>query len=150
MNLNSLYQQCLYICIVVLIFTLALNVVSVMWLDLGAMPIAEPKGRPQEGNDTKTFENLQNADLTVDNIWIAGVYAGGGIAAILSIGASILSKSWAPFMVYLFGMIFWSSYSRSLIYFHEFGVPDPISGLFTIGIMFLFVGAAAAIYGGQN
>jgi hypothetical protein len=121
-----------------------------MWFDLHAIPSSDPKGRIQEGNDTETFKQLQSADFNINNIWTAGVIVSGGVGAILSIGGSILSKSWAPFTVYLFGMIFWASYTKSLIYFATFGVPSAVYGLFTIPIALLFVGAAAGIFGGQS
>jgi hypothetical protein len=152
MNLNSLFQQCLYICIVLIVFTLALNVVCTMWFGLNAVP-SEPVMGQQSSNDTQMFEKLKKggSDITPDNIWLAGVIVGGSVFGLLSIGGSILSKSWNPFAVYLFGMIFWASYSKCLIYLSGtgFNIPGNILSLFTVPIVFLFVGAAIAIYGGQ-
>ena len=151
MNLNSFFQQCIYICIVVIVFTLALNAVCIMWFGLNAVPSSPDMGQQNSNNDSQMLANLKNegADINIDNIWLAGVIVGGGVAGLLAIGASILMKAWNPFAVYLFGMIFWSSYTKSLIYFGNFGIPGYLSGLFTVPIMFLFVGAAIAIYGGQ-
>lgn len=145
MNLNTLFHQCLYFCIVIVIFSLCLSFISWLWFDIGAIPIESPMGIPAGGNANETFGGYIDTALGFSGgfgvIWLLGA----GIGGAATIGFSILTGSTSPVAAYLFGAVFWTAYLKGLSVLNM--VPSEIKILFTVPIIFVFCGAIIAILG---
>ena len=145
MNLNTLFHQCLYFCIVLIIFTLALNFISVLWFETGAVPIETHLGKAPGATAEETVGDWINNQL-----WFFGDF--GALFVLVSVGSAIpvigltiLSGQTTPLAIYIFGMVFWTSFIRALAILTF--IPVGISIIFVVAVIFIFIGAVAAILG---
>lgn len=146
MNLNTLYHQCLYFSIILLIFSLCLNFVSALWFNTGAIPIETPMGKPPEATANETFmsyvEEITGFGTGFSALWLL-------VTSISGIGITVFSIATGqttPIAVYLFGVVFWTAWIRSISVVSPW-VPAEIMILFTVPIMFVFAGAIIAMLG---
>ncbi len=103
MNLNTFFQTCIYICIGLIVFTLAINFVS-------ATGVFDPVSSGVPADDTSgTFEGFTGG-FSMDLMWITVL----SIAGLASVAVAILMHSAIPVGVYIFSAVFWASYGNAL------------------------------------
>jgi hypothetical protein len=145
MDLNTLFKQCMYFCIVLLIFTFALNFISTLWFDVGAIPASSPMGASPNSTANATFmsyvQGITGLSGGFSSLFILAS-VGTGLAAVV---LSALSHQTTPLAIYLFGVIFWTSWIRAFASIPA--IPPEISIIFTVAIMFVFAGAVVAMLG---
>lgn len=146
MNLSTLFHQCLYFCVVILIFTLSLSFISALWFDTGAIPVENPMGKPPKATSNETFmdyvENITGLEGGFSALWLL-------VASISGLGVTVFSIATGqttPIAIYLFGVVFWTAWTRALSVIGSY-VPPEILILFTVPIMFIFAGAIIAMLG---
>ena len=141
--MNTFFRICVYICLGLILFTLAINLV----VSTGAFPVSGTSGP----NITSTNSSLSVLtgldDPSINTIWLT-VTTLGGIAAI---GLVWISHSIVPIGLYLFSTVFWTSYIRawSVIGYGQFlsDIPEFML-LFTVAILFVFIAAIVGILTG--
>lgn len=139
--MNTFFRTCLFICIAVIIFTLGLNVVN--GLDVFPTEIEAGAGG---GDDTASYFS-SFAEEDTDYIW--GLVIGGGVIAGGLI--SVLTRSIVPVGISIYATVFWASYLRALGVMNIGGyIPDDFLLMFTVGIVFLFVGSVVGMLTGSG
>ena len=145
MNLNTLFHQCLYFCVVIIIFSLCLSFISWLWFETGAIPVESPMGIQAGADANETFGDFIDSSLGFSGgfgvIWLLAAGFGGGGSVVFSMATG----STSPVAAYLFGMVFWTAYLRGLSVLTF--IPTEITILFTVPIIFIFTGAIIAILG---
>ena len=145
MNISTLFHQCIYISIIILIFTLCANFMSVFMFQSHAIPVPINMGKaPATGTDAtnQTFISMVEGITGLSSLWLLGL----GVGTLAAGALSILTRQTTPIAAYLFGAVFWTSYIRCLSVFAAY-VPSSITILFTVSITFLFAGAIIGIFG---
>jgi len=142
LKFGSLFQACFYFCLAVAIATLFINIVQ------GLNVFGNPdigQGVVIGGNESNVFTSLTGLTGGFEYVW--GLAVGLGLA-----GSAILAwatHSTIPIGVYLFGTLFWTSYSRliSVISIGDYIPADFLLGI-TVAMMFLFAGAVIGMLSG--
>ena len=139
----SIRTLLIYTTIGLLIFTLAINFVD----SLGVFPISLSTGMQITNSSNAIAVVTGNTDYTINNLWAIGTTLGASLA----IGTAILMKSATPIALYIFATVFWTSYLRalSIITFGGY-IPSQFITMFTVGVVFLFVGAFISILAGGD
>jgi len=112
---------------------------------------------------TGAFGDVAEAGITgsdSNDVFYAFTGFSGGMAGIFAVGVSLgaigaglaswATKSVVPMGVYLFSVIFWSSYNSSLNIMAVSQIPGSMTILITVGIMFVFVGAVIGMLTGSG
>ena len=146
MDLNNLFKQCMYFCIVIMIFTFCLNFMSLLWVNTGAIPSNVPMGKAPKSDTNSTFmdfvQGISGLSGGFGSLWVlASTFTGFGAALL-----AIATRQTTPIAVYLFGVIFWTSWTRGFASIGPY-IPTEISILFTVPIMFIFAGAIIGMLG---
>lgn len=150
MELRSLFHLCVYFCLIMLIFTMCINLV-------GGMDIWDVSYDP--GTRNTNFTNLTNVTYTdpstgtastgMDALWKIAV-AGGGAALIVG----FLTRSPVFIGVAAFAGVFWSSYINTIsIITQGIDLLSPAGGFIAIGTAamgFVFAGALAGMLSGSG
>lgn len=143
MNLNTFFQLCIYICIVVIVFTLAINFVN-------GIGVFEPvKSGVPTGTDTNnTFGGfLQGGSISgMDAMWGVVLTVGGLIA----VAGAIAMHSAIPVGAYIFSGIFWTSYMNALGVLGSFFIPPEFQLIGTVMMFFFWCGAVAGMFSGSG
>jgi len=147
MNLNTFFQVATYLCIILLLFTLAINFVNAM----GIFPVDVKTGISTEGDTPNIFSDITGLDGGMEYIWIT-ILSVSGIGTIV---VAILMHSTTPVGVWLFSSVFWTSYIRMIDVVNVTGVfdTDPLLSFLKIGtvaMLFLWVGAIIGMFTGSG
>lgn len=142
MNFSTLYQNCFYFCVVIIIATLSINFVSGLMVFSGA-PIV--MGVDVGDNSTNAFTMLTGLSGGMEYMW--GLAVGTGLAITSFIAWS--THSTAPIAVWLFSTVFWTSYLRAISITGGF-IPGDFLLIGTVGLSCMFVGAVIGIFGGSG
>jgi len=139
--MNTFFRIAIFICLFLIVVNLGWSFIRAT----GAFPDAGEAGiSGAESNDVfYAFTGFAGG--------MAGVFAVG--ASLGAIGAGLVSwavKSTTPMGVYLFSIIFWSSYNSSLNIMSVSHIPGSMQILITVGIMFVFVGAIIGMLTGSG
>lgn len=139
LNLNTFFQICIYICLALIVFTLAINFVNGMGIfeEVGT-------GATTGTNTSNIFVNL--AGIHISEIW-AGVLFGTGL---LSLGLAWMTHSAIPVGAWIFSSVFWTSYESSLGVLTAFSIPPEFQLIGTVVVAFLWVGALAGMFSGSG
>jgi len=137
---SSFYQTCIYLCIVIIIFTLSINFINT----LGIFKDVD-SGIETEGDADNIFQEISSFDGGFEYVWLTLLTA-SGIGALL---VAKLTSSTNMIGIWLFSSVFWSSYAKciSVVNINSNGVawiPADFLIIFTVGLLFLW---AAAIIG---
>jgi len=133
---NTFFQTCIYLCIVIIVFCIAIAFVNA--LDLYTDVESGPFIADEADN---VFQQISQFDGGMEYVWIALVTAGG-------LGALVVAKmtgSTNMIGVWLFSSIFWTSYHHciSVVDINSW-IPGDFLLMFTAAFLFLW---AAAIIG---
>ena len=142
MNLNTLFQTCLYFCLCVIIVTLCINFVE----GLNVFPTPIESGFNVGGSSDNIFGALSGLGGGLEFVWLLAM--GGGLAVT---GLTLfITHSTIPLGVYLFSAVFWTSYIRALAVIYTWHIPDDFLVIGTVVMLFLFAGAVAGMFGGSG
>lgn len=146
MKINTFFQACTAFTILLLLFTLSVNFVSVS----GFYPTNAETGI--DINTTSTNETFQDVTggYTPSNIWsvwsLAGLIALGG-----SIAIAVLTRSSVFVGIYLFSIVFWTAY-LNMLGITQLGnyVPGSFIFLGTTSLVFIWMGAIIGMLSGSG
>ena len=139
--MNSLFRTCIYICILVIIFTLVINFVEGM----GAFPMETSMGT--EVDEDNALQSITGLSGGMEGIWLIATGIGAGVAVLLS----WVSHSLTPIGVYLFSEVFWTSWVRMHSVFSSGGyIPSDLFVIFYVVVIFLFIGAVIGMITGSG
>ena len=139
MEMQSLYQVCIYFTIGLMVFTIAVNVMTGMDIFGNIEPTIGA-----EGNDTDSyFHGFTGRDIPW--FWATVI----GIEVLVLIPLAYFTQSTSAIGVYIFGAVFWTSYAHALTVITNSGyVPLFILPLFTVPLAFIFIGAVIGMFAG--
>lgn len=140
MKFSSLFQACFYFCMVITVVTLFINIVGAM--DVFGESNYETGVNIGEDPDN-VFQDVSGLSNGYEWFWLAAV--GGGLGASILIG--IATSSTIPIGVFLFGTVFWTSYTRLMSITGNYIPNDFMLGI-TVALMFLFAGAVIGLLSG--
>jgi hypothetical protein len=145
MDLNNLFKQCLYFCILLIIFTFSLSFISSLWYGTGATGTTDYKmGNTPASTANESYmsfiNNITGLNTGFSALWLfASIISAGGVFVFAA-----ASHQTTPVAVWLFGEIFWTCWIRA---FSIPYIPSEIAVIFTTAIMFVFAGAVIGILG---
>ena len=136
MNMSTFYEKCVYLTIVIFIFTLIFN--FVMGLGIFSL-VVQPEGTQFDGNmsdylKTATISSDYEGGFIMDHLWETVLL--GSVGGLL---LAIATQSTTIIGVYLFCFVFWSAF-LNLISVLEVGG-------FLTGAMWGLVGIGTAVMG---
>ena len=147
MNLNTLFQICLFLTIGMIMFTLTFN--FLVGLDVFGVPGAAGIV-PGEGNETfMGFTTSPEYPLGVDpgNLWTLVLTAAGAIGILVA----WITRSTVILGVYIFGFVFWAAYINAFSIIALGGwIPEGFLNMVHAGMIFIFVGAIAGMLSGSG
>ena len=148
MNLNTLFQTCVYFTIIMLIFTLCINFVS--FLDI--FGTTEMGADVNLNNGSETFESVSGNPI--GNIW-GSFTSATGLATLLGLGGSIvvgaLLRSPVVIGVGLFSTVFWASYLNMMGVLDLGGfMPPQLLGIAHASMLFIWAGATIGMLSGSG
>ena len=149
MRMNTFYQICIYITVVMILFTLSVNFVSAM----NVFPVSTDTGIITGETTNETMAEFTRSEeysdgFLMDNLWavvLTGI-AGGMVVALITHSTSIIG-------VYIFCFTFWSSYGNVLSMLQSNNFLSDMWGfvmIATVGMSFIFVGAVAGMLSGSG
>jgi len=142
--MNTLFRICFNITLAMIIFNLALAFVD----STGAFP-AHPSYTPDvtAGNALSKFTTLAPGNQNMDALFKSLL----GLGLLGAIAIAALLHSVAPIGVYLFGAVFWAAFIKTSFLFNQGGFfPPEVIVIFTVGMIFLFIGAIAGMLTGSG
>jgi len=138
LKVNTFFQMCIKICILLIILTLCINFIS----GLGVF-FPYQTGIPTNASSETTFLSFTDG-FSISTMWAT-------VLTVLGIGAvvvAILMHSAVPVGAYLFSAIFWTSYGNALGVLDL--VPDQFRIIGTAVMLFLWGGAIAGMFSGSG
>ena len=146
MNFDNLFRVCLGFCLLLLAFTLVANFVDGLGIfpytsDVGVSGVTEANALTKL---TKLTGGMEYIFLGVTTLALAGT-----VALCWAI------KNITPLGIYFFSLVFWTSWLRMASVFSYGGggaepyIPVALIGVFTIGVMFVFIGAIIGMMTGS-
>jgi len=142
----NLLKTCLYICMLLIMFTLVINFVD----STSAFDTKVESGVETQTSDNDVLEVFtNNPDQTVNNIWLVAV----GSALVGAAFLAAITHSIVPIGIHLFSTIFWTSYLRAWAVISAGGFTEDLGGfmiIFTAAVMFLFIGAIVSMLTGSG
>ena len=156
---NSITKFCMAACIFMLLVSLSMN--FVVALDIPAFTHAT--NDPYLTNDSKEIAEQVSPGvigLVGGNIWtiITGTLGGATlVGAVILMWYATKTGSWNLVAAYLFGMIFFTSWTANIGMLNSYGgildsfpVVNTLFLMITVVMVFLFAGAAIGILGGND
>jgi len=123
-----------------------MSFISVLWFQTGAIPTNTPMGQLPGDESTDIYmsyvQGITGLSGGLSVLWL-GVIGLGGIGATLLSG---ITGQTTPLAVFIFGEVFWTSWIRSFAALGSY-IPPEMSLLFTVPVVFIFVGAVIGILG---
>lgn len=138
MEMNTFFRLCVYLCLIMLIFTLSVNLAS----SLSLFSSSSLSGSTDTSNIVVSVDNilksLTSFEGTVNYIWLLFITL-GGIGSFL--GARMYGST-SIIGIYLFAAVFWTSYMRCLniINIAKF-IPNELLIIITAGVSFIWIAA---------
>ena len=141
MKFGSIFQACFYFCLAIAIATLFINVVQ--GLNVFSNPNIET-GVNLGSNASNAFTAITGLTGGLEYFWGLSVGVGLAITGIIAYA----THSTIPIGIYLFGTLFWTSYTRLISIIGGYNIPgDFIMGI-TVALMILFAGAVVGLLSG--
>ena len=141
MNFDNLFRVCLGFTLLLLCFSLVANFVSA----LDVFPHTTNIGIDADTNSAlEQLTGLDSPDMQAIFIGVTGLTFAGAVAL------AILTKQMIPIGLHLFGVVFWTSWIRmSSVLGYGGYIPVELLAVFTIGAMFIFIGAIIGMLTGN-
>ena len=139
--MNSFFRITIYFAIALIMFTLSVNFIS----SLSAFPIETEEGPQIDSTDSalQVLTGLEQPNMAY--IWL-GVTTVGGFAAV---GLAWLTKSVVPIGLYIYSLVFWTSWMRCQPILNFAGyMPPEFLLIFTVGVMFIFIASIIGLLTG--
>lgn len=142
--MNTFFRVCIYICLLMLAFTLIGNLIVAV--APGAFP-GQSALKPELQDESSAITTLTGStDGTLNAVWLSLI----SLTALPAIGMVFMTQSLVPIGVYLFGTFFWTSYIHLLSVFGFGFLPPELIAIFTVGLVFVFVAALIGIITGSG
>lgn len=141
MNLNTFFQLCIYFCICMIVLTLSINFIN----GLDIFETVET-GVGISGDSDNIFSQLTGLTGGMEFIWLA-------VTSLAGVGAVLLATfmhSAIPVGAYLFSVVFWTSYGRSLSVLSGLYIPSDFLLIGTVAMLFIWAGALAGMFSGSG
>jgi len=140
--LNTFFQTCVYFCILIVVFTLAVNVIS-SW----SLFVSVEAGSAASGESDNVFSLLTGLSGGMEFIWLSLLTVGG----IASIVVAKITFSTNIIGVWLLSSVLWSSYMRmfSVVEINNW-IPLNVIVLFTTVLLFVWVSAIIGMLSGSG
>jgi len=129
--------------LIMLVFTLSVSFIS----GLGVFPTEVKTGI--HGDEPSDFLALLTGldDPNMNALFLSVTT----IAGLITVGLAIATRSMIPVGLYLFGVVFWTAYIRTLgILSFEGLIPGDFILIFTAGMIFVFVAAIIGMITGSG
>jgi len=138
----TFYRTAVWICIAIIVFTLAINVVNSM----EAFP-TDYEGGTTGITSENALEQISGLEGGMEGIWALGV----GLGAIGVVALVFVSKQISPIGIYIFSTVFWTSWLRmfAVLNIGEY-IPAELLLLFTVGVLFIFIAAVIGMLTGSG
>jgi len=139
MNLSNYFRIAVYFCLVMIIFTLAINFVSA----LNIFPSVE-SGMEVDTSDgaTDIVQRISGFSGELGSMWSIITIATAGIAIVV---ARIIGNA-SVIGVWLFSEIFWTSYSRAMTVTNIGGyIGHNFLIMFTVALVFIWIAAVISM-----
>lgn len=132
--MNVFLRTAIAITAMILIFSLVANFIA----SFGAFPFADEAGI-QLGETTDVLSAITGLnDPNMNALFIGAT----GLTFIGAVALCYLTKNIVPLGIHIFGVIFWTSWIRmSSILSYGGYIPLELLGIFTIGVMIVFIAA---------
>jgi len=159
MNESSFFRFCIMACIFMIIMNFCISfmgLIDVFNVPAGAFQSINVTGNPNATAEQiagKTFFTfLVSGENLVQNI-VGSLLAIAGLGVIIALCTR--TGSWSLLAVYLFGLVFWSSwiFTMQLFGFMNYfssTIMAALVGLLTLIMIFVFAGASLGIYKGSE
>jgi hypothetical protein len=150
MEMNSLYQICIFFTISLTVFTSCVSFVS--GLNLFG-PVDAPSGFDEMNSTNSSIHRYTKSESYPSGFGTSDLFAltlgGGTIAAILgTIGIAYFTGSTTYVGIYLFSVYFWTTYTTAFGIISIIGLPLSFILIFTGAIVFIFIGAVIGMLSG--
>jgi len=144
MGLNSFFRVCIWFCLALIVFTLVINLTEIT----EAFGPEEHYGVQDVNADNALSQLTKLDDPNMNAVFVLC----SGIGAASAIGLAILTHSFTPVGIYLFGQIFWTSFIRAWSVMGLSGgyVSAEVTGIFFIGAIFIFLAAVIGMITGSG
>ena len=146
---ETFFQICIIFSILLIVFNV--SIVFVNAIDVFGSEVES--GIAIEGDDTSDniFHKLTGYSEGAQGIWTVIL----GVSGILSIGVAILMHSAVPVGVWIFSEVFWTSYTAliGIVNINNIFTSEPLSYfllIFTVGLLFVWMGALAGMFSGSG
>ena len=139
---NSFFQTCYYLCIVMIVFSVAIIFVNSLNLFTDVESGVHLGDTPDD-----IFYAITGFRGGAQAMWTALVI-GTGVAAL---GVAVVTKSTNMIGVWLFSTVFWTGYHKCISVVDIGGwIQDSFLLMFTVAFLFLFVGAIIGMLTGSG
>jgi len=139
MNLSNYFRIAVYFCLVMVIFTLAINFVSA----LGIFPPVESGMEVDtSGGATDVVQKISGFSGGLGTMWAIITAASAGVAIVV---ARIIGNA-SVIGVWLFSGIFWTSYGRAMTVTNIGGyIGQDFLIMFTVALVFVWIAAVISM-----
>jgi len=139
----SFFRTCIYLCLTLIVFTLAINFVN----EMGAFNAYEAQPTEEIVTVDNALEQISGLEGGMASLW--GLAVGIGLAG--AVVLVFISKQISPIGIYLFSTVFWTSWIRMNTVININGaMPVELMALFTVAALFLFVAAIIGMLTGSG
>lgn len=140
--MNTFFRMAVYLSFAMIVFNLVIAFIGT----LGAFPVegTPGTGTVAETNALSTFTGLTGG---MEGAWLL-------VTTITGFGAIALAiafRQMIPIGLHLFGLVFWTSFTKANSIFSTGGfIPGEFLAIFFIGMMFLFIAAIIGMITGSG
>lgn len=139
----TFYRTSIYLCVVVIIFTLSINFVNA----LGAFETYEARPTEEEVTLDNALYQISGQTGDMADLWALTV----GLGLIGAVALVFISKQISPIGIYIFSTVFWTSWLKMSSILNVGGiVPSELMVIFTVAAMFLFMAAVIGMLTGSG
>ena len=138
MDLSNYFRIAVYFCLVMIVFTMAVNFISALNIFTEAHA-----GVPISGDEDNVFSKISDFTGGMAQFWIILTT----IEGIVVIAIAKVVGSTNIIGVWLFGTIFWKSYINSLVVTDVTKlIPVDFIAMFTVALIFIWVAAVISMF----
>jgi len=146
---ETFFQICIIFAVLLIIFNL--SIVFINALNVFGNTVEAGIDIGSNDNSSQVFKKITGLDGGAQYIWFTIL----GVSGILSISVAILMHSAVPVGVWIFSEVFWTSYVSVIgtINVNNVFTSEPMSYfllIFTVGLIFVWMGALAGMFSGSG
>jgi len=146
--MNTFFRSCVFIAIALIIFNVGMTfVMSLSVFPTVVTPAIDDSVVPTDETDvglTQVLFSSFTSGLSVGALFTMAITMGGAI------GLTYLTRSLTPVAIAAFGTVFWVSYNAAFNTFIQFGIPNELMAIATVGMAFFFVAAVIGMASGSG